>query len=85
MLDVSRASSEPCVSVARNSAHFSGVSAGSESETKICTMSPVDAVTGPPRQVSAARADRSIAEAPAWPSSDRANVEAAGTRALVAS
>ncbi len=42
-----------------NSAHFSGVSTGSASETKTWTSSPVEEVTGPPRQVMAPRAARS--------------------------
>ena len=43
-----------------NSAHFSGVSCGSESETRTVTTSPVDVVIGPPRKVAAMRASRSV-------------------------
>ena len=60
---MTNAISWPCVNPTRNSAHFSGVSAGNEVETKTCTTSPVDAVTGPPFHTTAARAETSIRDA----------------------
>ena len=48
-----------------NSAHFSGVSTGSASETKTWTSSPVDDRVGPPRQVMAPRAARLTLAGPA--------------------
>ena len=66
MLEVSRASSGPCVRLARNSAHFSGVSAGSDVRDEDLHDLARRRRDRPASPGKCARAARSIVEAPAW-------------------
>ena len=85
MWDVRPASSGPCVRPAMNSAHFSGVSAGSASKTKTWTTSQVDETSGlPARRWLLAQPDRHAPTLPGRGTTARRHAAPAACGALVA-